>query len=328
MKVLLVDVDSKMPNLALMKLSAHHKARGDEVGLLRHRIEEVPLDYFDKAYISCIFSKNAKCAERIKIGLNAIKGLGSNAVEIGGYGVNGIKLPDEIEHTMPDYDLYDCDFSMGFTSRGCIRNCPFCHVPKLEGGIRDHASIQEFHHPDHKKIMLLDNNFLASPKWRENWRLVLEQGLKMCMTQGFDARLITEESAELIADARSYDTKFQDHRVYTAWDDPTDKEPILRGIQRLLDAGVRGPSIIVYMLIGFNTTLEQDLYRFDTLVGMGTRPFVMPFNGRRDHPMVRWGQRPAIYMRIPFGEYARLKEAGISHPEEVFEKPSTISVKT
>jgi hypothetical protein len=175
-------------------------------------------------------------------------------------------------------------------------------VPRYEGFIRDHAPITEFHRPDHKRIMLLDNNILASPRFRENWRYILEQGLGVCVSQGFDARLVTEEVAGMIADARCYDIKFRNQAVYTAWDNPADEGAVLRGIRLLLEAGIPGPKIIVYVLVGYNTSLEQDLYRFRRLLELGVRPFAMPYNGSH-HPLTRWGQRPLIYTRIPFEEY-------------------------
>lgn len=305
MRIGLIQVDGKMPNLALMKLSAYHKARGDQVFF-----NDLPSEPFDRIYLSCIFSKNAARARGIAKLFPGIE------VVIGGYGMNGSKLPEEVEHTCPDYDLYGCDYSMGFTSRGCIRACPFCHVPKMEGMMRDHAPIQEFHRPDHRKIMLLDNNILASPRWLFNWNYVLDQGLEVCVTQGFDARLVTEANAGLIAQAKCFDTKFKHRAVYTAWDNPADGPSILRGIQRLLDAGIRGPELIVYLLVGYDTTLDQDRVRFARLLELDVRPFVMPYNGRRGHPMVRWGQRPAIYMKIPFEDYQVLRANGVGHPEQ------------
>jgi hypothetical protein len=314
MKVLLIDADSKMPNLALMKLSAWHKSQGDQVflkkGLNTQQLLFCPGP--DIAYISCIFEKNKDKA----LDLAEIYQRMGIKVTSGGPAI-GNELPDHIEHTMPDYGLYGADYSMGFTSRGCIRQCAFCKVWKLEGGIHENAPISEFHDLDHSKIMLLDNNILASPRWIENWNYILSNGLDVCMTQGFDARLITEDSANMIADARCFDTKFNNRAVYTAWDNIVDEKEVLRGIDLLIAAGIRRASIIVYMLVNFfPATLEQDIYRFKTLVARGVRPFVMPYNGNRAHPLVRYGQRPAIYMRMTPEKYIELRNAGVAHPED------------
>ena len=128
-KVLLIDVDSKIPNLALMKISAYHKFNGDEVGF--------NVQNPDKVYISCIFSRNRTKAIGIPTLFRCV-------CELGGYGINDKQLPSEVEHIMPDYDLYRCDYSFGFTTRGCIRNCDFCIVPKKEGKIKFNADIYEF----------------------------------------------------------------------------------------------------------------------------------------------------------------------------------------
>lgn len=165
MKVLLVQVDGKMPNLALMKISSWHKKQGDKV-FLQNLINP------DKVYISCIFSQNRAKALGIAKMFNC-------QVEVGGYGINDAQLPFDVEHTMPDYSLYGIRYSIGFTSRGCIRNCPWCIVPKKEGNIKDHAPINEFYVSAWKKLILWDNNFLASPRWYENLREIITRKIKV-----------------------------------------------------------------------------------------------------------------------------------------------------
>ena len=147
--ILLIDFDSKIPNLAIMKISAYHKLKGDKVGFKTRNPDIV--------YISCIFSKNLPRAKGIPTMFPKAE------VHIGGPAFRSPNyLPDDIEHIMPDYSLYEMDYSMGFTTRGCIRNCSFCIVPKIEGKFREHAPISEFHNRDFDKLILLDNNFLAS----------------------------------------------------------------------------------------------------------------------------------------------------------------------
>ena len=123
MKVRLVPLGCKIANLALMKLSAFHRARGDEVSL----DEPNP----DKVYVSSPFSKYK--------GIDYSHMFPDAEIEYGGYGFNSRQLPYEIEHTMPDYPIFNCDHSMGFTTRGCFRNCWFCIVPKFEGMIRKNS---------------------------------------------------------------------------------------------------------------------------------------------------------------------------------------------
>lgn len=278
-----------MPNLALMKLSAYHKARGDQVYLNRGPSP-------DKVYMSSVFSWNAPRAR-------GIAKMFSCPVEAGGAGFNqNVTLPFGIEHMMPDYSLYGLDYSMGFTSRGCSRACEFCNVFKLEGPIREHARIEEFLHPNHKKLLLLDNNILMSPRWKEKLTFLVEKSLKVSICQGFDARLISKEAASLIAELRCFDWHFKYPSYYVAWDRIRDEASVLSGIQNLLDAGIKARYIRPYVLVGFNTNLEEDLYRFNKLRELGVYPFVMSYNNRA-HPLKRWGQRPVLYKSVPFLEY-------------------------
>jgi hypothetical protein len=94
MRIGLIDVDShKFPNLALMKISAYHKAKGDSVEWC------FPLDHYDIVYQSKVFDDTySPDIDWIPMADKVIKG-GT------GYGL-GDKLPDEIEHIYPDYSIY------------------------------------------------------------------------------------------------------------------------------------------------------------------------------------------------------------------------------
>jgi len=128
-KIGLVDVDSKIPNLALMKISAYHKGRGDEVGWYN------PMLGYDLVYASKVFDFTPDYAYYPK-NTEIIKG-GS------GYSLKE-ELHEEIEKQYPDYSLYHCDYAIGFVTRGCIRNCEFCIVPQKEGKIKQVARVSDF----------------------------------------------------------------------------------------------------------------------------------------------------------------------------------------
>ena len=175
MRVGLINVDSKIPNLALMKISAYYKAKGHDV----HFYSEFA-DY-DLIYASKVFSYTPD-----------FDNYSDNVVKGGtGYTFNNTVLPDDIEHTCPDYSLYPCiDYSMGFITRGCIRTCNFCIVPKKEGYIRPNADIDEF--TRHKNLVCLDNNVLASDFGLTQIEKIISRKIKVDFNQGLDARIITD----------------------------------------------------------------------------------------------------------------------------------------
>jgi len=281
MNVVLIDADSKMANLALMKISQWHKQKGDRVYLKKGLDPLLPLECMrpDKIYISCVFEQNREAVLTLT---QALRKRNFN-VEVGGSGVDLSKeLPYEIEHTCPDYTLYNIEYSIGFTSRGCIRNCPWCVVPKKEGKIRNHAPINEFYNPKWKRLLLLDNNFLASPKWYQNLREIIARKIRVSFNQGLDIRLIDEENARLLSKTRYSDDQFRRRRLYFSFDLPDLESEVLKGIHTLRRHGVRPRHIMFYVLVGFNTTFEEDMHRINLLIKEGVLPYVMPYNDRHD----------------------------------------------
>jgi len=298
MKVLLIDADqTDFPNLALMKISAYHKRKGDNVKLLG---KGKPFQNPDKVYISCVFPKNAPYARGIAKMFNC-------PVELGGSGISlKTKLPDEIEHILPDYSLYGIQFSMGYTSRGCNRNCPWCIVPEKEGKIRNHASIDEFYVQRWKKLRLLDNNFLMSPRWYENLRELIARKIKVDFNQGLDIRLVDQEVAHLLAKCHFTDTKFKEPRLRFSFDLPQIEHQVIKGIKHLLKAGIKPQHLFFYVLTGYNTTFEEDYHRVKLLIDMGVLPFVMKYNERKDdsklNNLARWINK-RYYKVVPWKKY-------------------------
>ena len=198
MKILLVDADSKIPNLALMKLSRFHKSQGDSVQLIKLDIPYYPHrkkvmhtlpEGYDKVYCSVVF-------EGSKLWIQ------DEGAEFGGTGYSlGIKLPDGIESLEPDYSIYpDNDISYGFISRGCIRNCYFCKVPEKEGYIHQVSTVNKI--VRHKKVKFLDNNILALP----NHKIILRQlallKIKCCFNQALDIRLLDAENSKTLSELK------------------------------------------------------------------------------------------------------------------------------
>ena len=258
LKVGLIQLDGKMPNLALMKLGAWHRIRGDDVTIL-----DLSAFQFDRTYASKVFAGGS------------------------GYDLRS-ELPPGIEAVVPDYDLFKTDYSLGFTSRGCIRDCGFCIVREKEGFIRE-ANMDWIRHG---KVIVLDNNFLASPKWKEKLRYFIENKLKVCFNQGLDIRLINSENAHLLAQVKYYDLKFKRRRLYFSFDLPEIEEQVKRGILTLVANGVKPFHLMFYVLVGYNTTFEQDLHRVELLISYGILPYIMRYNSRRDdrrlNAFARW----------------------------------------
>lgn len=258
MKVLLTDLDiirsrRAFPNLALMKLSAYHKAKGDQVFL------NFPLCQPDLTYVSCVFTWNAKT-----------EGLSPSAI-VGGSGIDlQAELPSQIEHIMPDYTLYpNTDFSMGFTSRGCIRKCPFCSVPKKEGHIKIWADVDEFYNQNFKRLLLLDNNLLAATNWRDTLTKLIQYQVETDFNQGLDIRLLTDEKVDYLKRVKVKHYRF-------AFDDIDYEEQVRQGLSLLLRAGISPRKLAFYVLVGFEQQ-DQAIERMRLLQSYGVDVYPMVY---------------------------------------------------
>jgi len=181
---------------------------------------------------------------------------------------------------------------MGYTSRGCIRRCPFCIVWKKEGNIRDHASISEFWNVGYPKLILLDNSFLASPKWKENMEFLVTHQIPVNFSQGLDIRLVNDDNIVWLRLIDSRTISFLSRMYYFAFDDPAIEDEVRKGVALLRKHGIRPRYLTFYMLCGFNTTHEEDMHRFEVLRELGAWPYVMKYNDRQDDPWLndfdRW----------------------------------------
>jgi hypothetical protein len=288
MNIKLIDVDSKIPNLALMQLAAYHRANGDTVGF--------DVSNPDKVYISCIFKKNAEAARGISTYFPDAD------VVMGGTGINlKTTIPEDAQKAYPDYNLYpNMNYSLGFTTRGCIRKCGFCVVPEKEGMIHRWQHIKEFYNPKFKDVALLDNNITACKDWFfENTDFILEKGLKLKLICGMDIRLITEEIAQRLKLIKWISGNFS-----FAFDNPQDEKKVLKGIEILQQAGINLRNVSFFVLTGYNTSFSEDIYRCNVLREHGTNAFVMQYlPNANTRKLARWANRRWIYWKIPFEEY-------------------------
>lgn len=193
-KVLLVDADSTIPNLALMKISQYHKRKEDEVSLVKLMLPYYPNRKKNKYKIPSGFTK-VYCSIVFEGNKNFIEG---DAV----YGGTGFdlttKLPEEIENEDCDYDIYpENDTSYGFITRGCIRKCKFCKVPEKEGYIKKVSSVDKI--VKHKTVKFMDNNFLAYEGHKEILKELVDKKIRCQFNQGLDIRLIDKENSGLLS---------------------------------------------------------------------------------------------------------------------------------
>ena len=266
MKIGLIDVDGhNFPNFALMKISAWHKSHGNEV----HLYNPMFTGHCDRVYMSKVFTFSSDYEFHVDAD-EIIRG-GT------GYDIKSV-LPQEIEDsTLMDYSIYpQYPFSVVFFSRGCIRDCPFCLVREKEGYIKPVTPVDL--NPNGKWIEVLDNNFFANPNWHEavEWIMRSKQKVKL---HGVDIRIMNEEQAAALKMMKHY------RQPHIAWDLPKlDLQPQLETFARY----IRSSSITCYVLIGFNSTIEQDLHRVRVLKKMRYTPFVQAYRDFENKRQRTW----------------------------------------
>lgn len=178
----------------------------------------------------------------------------------------------DVERYRPDYSLTpDWDSSILFGTRGCIRKCAFCAVPRLEGKTWGPAEgIKDLVHPDHRKVVLWDNNILGVPNWREVIDELRELDVEVDFNQGLDARLITEEVAQKLAEVRI-------RPIRMAYDIPNERKALERAIPLLEAAGFRRRAMIVYTLYNFTDNPDEFLKRVIDLLDWGVVSYPMRY---------------------------------------------------
>lgn len=309
MKVLLLHLDGALPNFALMRLAAHHRAAGDLVELRRadnggslHPRMGDPA--WDRVYGSLIFERTRPLAETARTLYPGIV-LGGTGWDLART-LESVGVDDDIAPDYTDYPRWRQ--SMGFTQRGCRMTCKFCVVPRKEGKPRSVATIAQIWRgePHPRELLLLDNDFFGNPDWPARIDEIRSGRFRVCFTQGINARTLTDEAAAALASVNYRDDSMKTRRLYTAWDNAGDEDRLFAGLEALVKHGVRPRHIMVYMLIGFwrgETHADRD-HRRQRLRDFGALPFPMPFT--RDPELVgfqRWViKRYDTY--IPWHEWA------------------------
>lgn len=250
-----------------MKISAWHKKQGHNVVLQRGLTPPNTIEKPDIVYISCLFTKNRAAARQLA------KSFPDGEVHIGGTGINlSTTLPDEIENIFPDYNLYpEMNYSLGYTSRGCSRSCPWCIVPRKEGKPHAVADIYQFYNPRFRIMRLLDPNIFSVPHnyFQRIARQIIKEKIQVEFNAGLDIRLLDDEKAILLKKMHVINLKF-------AWDSVDDEYMVMRGIEILRRNGINRS--MFYVLVGYNSSFQQDLYRLNRLRDLDQRAYVMVYD--------------------------------------------------
>lgn len=261
-----------------MKVSQYHKQKGDDVIIYNPFFKEE----YDKIYAFSIFDFTDKSYV-------------TKEMICGGSGFDVCsKLPQEIEDCDYDWSIFpNCDYSKVWFSTGCIKNCSWCIVRRKEGLIK---SVKPKNlNPKGKHIKVMDNNFFANPKWRDAIKQLTEWNQPVDF-QGVDVSLLNQEMCQALNSLKRY------NQIHCAWDDPNiDLIPKFKEITQW----IKPYKLMCYVLIGFNSSEEQDLHRIESLRKLKIDPFVMPFNKKCEYQknFARYVNHKAIFKSVKWQDY-------------------------
>lgn len=330
MQIAIIDADligrkrHRFPNLVCMKLSGFYKEQGHNVHL---KLDYDNLTEYDKIFISKVFTDTPVNEEVLEL----------PNVSYGGTGFfydKAPKLPEEIEHHMPDYHLYDdwvekqlaaggkrneyvyyLDYSIGFLTRGCFRQCAFC-VNRNYKRVQLHSGLEEFLDVNRKKICMLDDNFLGCGAWREMFMELQQTGKPFQFKQGLDERLLTEEKCDVL-----FSSKYDGDFIF-AFDNVADAKLIEE--KMALARKYTNRVLKLYCFTGFDRNdkwdtdfWRQDIFdlfiRIEILMRHKCLPYIMRFNRYEESPyrgvyisIARWCNQPSFFKKKSLREFADL----------------------
>ncbi len=251
-KIGLIDVDGhNFPNLALMKISGYHKSQGDMVEWVNH------LDTYDTVYKSKVFTFTPDNTFHVK----------ANNIVKGG---TGYSMTEELfcDTVQPDYNLYPkYPHAYGFLTRGCIRRCSWCIVPKKEGNIKPYDDIENILQ-NRSSAILMDNNVLAHEYGLQQIEKIIKIGCKVDFNQGLDARLVTDDIAIILSKVKWIKS------IRFACDTMAGIEPLCKAVEKLNRNGIKSYRISVYVLV---KDVDDAHSRTEIIRKLGAKPFAQPY---------------------------------------------------
>lgn len=321
----LMDGGTRHPNLALMKISGYYKDQGSSVTLLDSYDD---LGSYDKVYISKVFTFT-----NVPEGITSLPN-----ISIGGTGFyedGGENLPDEIEHHMPDYNLYKeyvygelekgrkrsavsdyLGYSIGFTTRGCFRKCSFCVNKKYDKAF-SHSPVMEFYDPTRPYIYLWDDNFLAFDGWESILDDLEATGKPFQFRQGLDIRLMTDKKAKRLSESR-YHGDF-----IFAFDHLKDRDLIEEKLKLWKRYSTKIAKL--YVLCAYKSQDEHDIAdtfeRIKILMKYGCLPYIMRYESYKDSQfrgmytqLARWCNQPGFYKKMSFRQFCEANQKYHKNP--------------
>lgn len=289
----LIDVDrTGFPNLAMMKISAYHKALGDEVVW----VDPLFGGGFDKVYLSKVFTFSPDYDYPIV----------ADEIERGGTGYDLKKvLPQEIDRIQPDYSIYGIeDTAYGFLTRGCPNRCKWCVVPIKEGKQIPYMDVDDIA-CGRKKLILMDNNVLASDYGLEQIEKIIKRRYRVDFNQALDARLVTDDIAKMLAQVRWLTP------IRFGCDTHRQIEECRRAMQ-MIDSYRKTPSqYLLYTIIGDDINEDYErltAFKDNKRVRVNGQPYRDFNNPNQIIPqwqkdMARWANRKELYTTCDFKEY-------------------------
>ncbi|MFP4698716.1 MAG: hypothetical protein ACLFMO_08430 [Eubacteriales bacterium] len=313
----LLDKGTRFPNLALMKISGYYQNEGYTTKLINYQ----DIGSYDKVFISKVFSNT-----NIPVNLDFY----SN-VEKGGTGFDFDKdktLPDDIEHSMPDYKLYKeytdiseyySKHSIGFTTRYCFRGCSFC-VNRNKKKVVRWSPISEFHHKHNKYITLLDDNILGHKDRVDILKELQILNIPFEYKQGLDLRLMNDEIAYILNNS-----KYAGEFIF-AFDSIEDKKIILDKLK--LWKKYNKTRNKFYVLCSYdNKNKYSDDFWINDIINTFERikilskeeclPYVMKYKKYEESPfrgmyinIAGWCNQPWLFKKMTFRQYSIKKSPG------------------